>query len=74
MHRTLTQNVKAVSEDNGQPPDEAVDGGRLDADGRDAFEALRAFEIGRVLVIAVRLRVREQVLQNLGQILVLDWS
>ena len=66
--------MKAVSENNGQPPDEAVDGGRLDADGRDALEALRAFEIGRVLVITVRLRVREEVLQNFGQILVLDWS
>ena len=70
----FTQNVKTMSEDDSQPPNEAVDGGRLDADGRDALETLRALELGRVRVIAVGLRIREQVFQNLGQVFILDWT
>ena len=62
-----------MRENDGEPPDESVDGGRLDADGRDAFETRGSRKLARIGIVAGRARIGEEVLKDFGQIFAANW-
>lgn len=66
-----------MSKHDGQPPNEAVDGGRLDPDGRDAARSVEtrgSLKLGRVGIVTGRTRVGKKVLEDFAQVFAFDWS
>ena len=64
-----------MSKHHGQPPNEPVDGGRLDSDGWDAAGPVKtsgSLELGRVGIVTRSTRVGKEVLKDFAQVFAFD--